>query len=105
MISPENGTGHSGAALWAAVKVALPLGAPVTATVERVVPFGFFVKITGHPGVRAVIDRISYHPGGAEPGPDQWPVEGDPVEAVVSQHKDDDRQLKLRVGPREPSGR
>ena len=99
MTSPENGTSDPRQISWDAVKAALPLGSVVHGAVERVVPFGFFVRIDGYPDVRALIDRISFRPGGRGVTDENWPVERDTVEAVVVEHRDDHHQVKLRVGP------
>ncbi|MFD1145581.1 RNA-binding protein [Saccharothrix hoggarensis] len=84
---------------WERVKSRLPMGAEVRGTVLVHAPFGIFVDLAEAPGANAVLDGIDYRPGGEPVGPDGWPPKGAPIEAVVVDHVDENRQLKLRVGP------
>jgi hypothetical protein len=57
-----------------------------------------FVELDGRPEAIALVDAISYYPD-RDPIPwDQWPAVGEEIEAVVSDHAEHNRQIKLRVG-------
>ena len=63
-------------------------------------PFGMLVQLPGFPEVPAVTDALSYRPNGQDVfDHSRRPHEGDTVEAVVADHVDRRRQVRLRVGP------
>ncbi|MFJ8813242.1 RNA-binding protein [Amycolatopsis thermoflava] len=83
---------------WAAAKERFPIGAAVAAVVEQHLPFGMVVTLPG--GLPALIDAISYRPGGEDVfDHSKWPATGESIEAVVADHRDRNRQIQLRVGP------
>jgi ribosomal protein S1 len=84
---------------WWAVEAALPIGMVVEYVVELSAPFGIFVKIPEVPDARAVVDAISFRPGGEIVDPEQWPAPGEAFQAVVVDHVEHNCQIKLRVGP------
>lgn len=83
---------------WEAAKTDYPVGAEVHGKVVAVRPFGMFVEISGRTEITAVVDAISYYPDREPLHPDLWPAVGDGIEAVVSEHAEHNRQIKLRVG-------
>ncbi|MEV5296574.1 RNA-binding protein [Amycolatopsis methanolica] len=83
---------------WAAAKERFPIGSAVAAVVEQHLPFGMVVTLPG--GLPALIDAISYRPGGEDVfDHSKWPATGESIEAVVADHRDRNRQIQLRVGP------
>lgn len=84
---------------WAELKERFPRGAAVTVMVSEHVPFGMFVTLPGAEGVSALVEAISYRPGGNVADPADWPGEGTPLDAVVSGYRDHLQQIVLHVGP------
>ncbi|GHC65560.1 RNA-binding protein [Streptomyces cinnamoneus] len=87
--------------IWIAAKECFPVGANVHGTVEKCLPFGFFVKLPGFPGGMAVVDAIAYLPHGVVVDPSLWPSPGQSIDVEVVYHVDRHRQIKLRVGGEE----
>jgi len=75
------------------------VGSQVKGTVKVHMPFGFFVTLNDAPQVSAIVDIISYRPGGDSLGPEHWPSVGEEVEATVADLRADSRQVRLRIGP------
>jgi len=87
---------------WATAKDAWPIGTTVVSVVvERKVPFGLFVKLPGLDGVTGVIEIVDYRPGGIDiAGTEALPGPGALIDdAVVIEHTEHNREIKLRVGP------
>jgi ribosomal protein S1 len=83
---------------WNAAKAGLPLGTKVSAVIVLHTPFGMFVQVPEVPDARVLIDAIAYLPSGGPVDPEQWPKPGETVDAVVVDHVENDREVKLRVG-------
>ncbi|MEV0279998.1 hypothetical protein AB0I22_26900 [Streptomyces sp. NPDC050610] len=88
---------------WRIAKENFPIGIRVCGAVKEKRPFGFFLDIPEAPGTVAVVDAISYLPHGSPVPPEEWPAPGDSIEAKVVAHAEHNRQIKLRVEPRESS--
>lgn len=85
---------------WEASKSRFPIGSEVSVVVRQHMPFGMFVELPADPTASAFIDLASYHPGGQEVvDHTQWPSEGEAIDAIVADHVDRNRQIRLRVGP------
>jgi hypothetical protein len=90
---------------WRGVRKKLAVGSRVTGTVARHEAFGFFVTLDQLPEVRAIVELPNYRPRGAVPsfGPDgsvasldpPYPPIGTRVEAVVVDHVEHNRQIRL----------
>jgi ribosomal protein S1 len=84
---------------WDEVRDRLPVGATVRGVVEKLWPFGIAVRLDEFPTVPAVVDVVDYRPRGAAVAAEHWPEEGTLIEAVVVDHTEFNRQVKLRIGP------
>ncbi|GAA3805639.1 MULTISPECIES: S1 RNA-binding domain protein [Amycolatopsis] len=83
---------------WAAAKERFPIGSVVEAVVAEHLPFGMIVTLPGE--VPALIDAISYRPGGEDVfDHSKWPAVGEPVHGTIADHRDRNRQIQVRVGP------
>lgn len=72
---------------WHRAKSTFPIGSEVEVVVEKLMPFGMFVRLPGTPNVSAVIDAITYRPGGEDVlDHSRWPAEGAKITAVVADH-------------------
>nr|BFF00375.1 hypothetical protein GCM10020241_20500 [Streptoalloteichus tenebrarius] len=58
---------------WDRAKRLFPVGSAVEVEIERHVPFGMFATPPGLPGVAALIDLVSYRPGGESVCRSEWP--------------------------------
>jgi ribosomal protein S1 len=79
----------------------LPVGATVNGVVVDKRPFGVFLSLDGHPGVRAIVEINNYRPRGQAVASDELPTVDSRLEAVVVDHVAFNRQVRLRVAPRD----
>jgi small subunit ribosomal protein S1 len=78
---------------WAAVRTQLQVGALVSGTVERLVPFGVFVDLgVGFPGL---IRRTDLDPAGGLVQDDEFPELGSTVEGIIVGLEEDAQQVIL----------
>jgi ribosomal protein S1 len=82
---------------WEEAKSSLPFGARVRGLIEQHYSFGMLIRLPDFPEVRAVVDAASYTPTGEIRDSTHWPEVGMPIEAVVVDHAEHNRQIKLRV--------
>lgn len=65
--------------------------------VKKSYPFGMFIEIPDFPEISVVVDAASYAPNGEIIGSEYWPEVGSPIEGVVVDHVEHNRQVKLHV--------
>jgi ribosomal protein S1 len=83
---------------WHEAKIAYPVGSLISGRVKVRYPYGVFLEVEDLPEVTVFVDVVSYNPGNSASEPVQLPEVGEPVEGVVVQHVDRDRQVRVRVG-------
>jgi hypothetical protein len=84
---------------WDTIKESYPLGVETDVTIKKKVPFGMFVELRGYPQASALIDALSFRPGDRDVWDhSEWPEVGSTVRAIVAEHVDRNRQVRLRVG-------
>lgn len=83
---------------WSDAKRLLPFGTPVQGILEKVYPFGMFVRVAEFPNVKFVVDAVSYAPNGEIVDSRKWPAIGSSIEGVVVDHVEHNWEIKLHVG-------